>query len=90
MSRPANGPGHFYWMSNLFRNVVCPTIVALARGRIGQAMQSRAEEYRERAKECEQKAAQTRDPEAKEGFNRLARLWDELAEQTEQPSRAGS
>lgn len=52
-------------------------------------MQSRAEEYRERAKECEQKAAETRDPEAKEGFSRLARLWAELAEQTEQPLRAG-
>jgi hypothetical protein len=44
---------------------------------------TRAEEYRERAKEAEKQANKTRDPSAKEGFQDIARQWRELAEQAE-------
>jgi hypothetical protein len=65
------------------RNVGFSNIVAHVGTASGHRMQSRADEYREHCRVCERQAQETDDPEAKEGFARLARLWAELADKTE-------
>jgi hypothetical protein len=42
---------------------------------------TRAEEYRQRAKEAEENAKKTDNPDTKQGFLDLARQWRELADQ---------
>jgi hypothetical protein len=44
---------------------------------------TRAEEYRQRAKDAEEQADKTRDPFAKKGFLEIARQYRELADQAE-------
>ena len=44
---------------------------------------TKAEEYRQRAKECEQMATNTKDPEAKRAFTEAAHQWRHLAAQVE-------
>ena len=42
---------------------------------------TKAEEYRQRAKECERMATNTKDPEAKRAFTEAAHQWRHLAAQ---------
>jgi len=42
-----------------------------------------ANRYRDKAAECEQKAKEATNPEAKRDYAKLARQWRELAEQLE-------
>jgi hypothetical protein len=42
---------------------------------------SKVEEYRARARECETKAAQVHDPEARRQLLDVARQWDQMADQ---------
>jgi hypothetical protein len=42
---------------------------------------SKVEEYRGRARECETKAAQVHDPEARRQLLDVARQWDQMADQ---------
>jgi hypothetical protein len=44
-------------------------------------MRTKADQYRERAGECEAKAAQARDLQAKQIFTEAANEWRELARQ---------
>jgi hypothetical protein len=46
-------------------------------------MSSRSDEYRQRAAEAKNRAAQTRDPSIKNAFEEVARGWLLLAEQME-------
>jgi hypothetical protein len=46
-------------------------------------MRTKAEEYREQAADCERRANEVRDPEAKKYFADCARLWRFMAEQAE-------
>ena len=46
-------------------------------------MQTKAEEYRERAKWCEQEAAATADPEIKKELTEIARKWRAMVEKLE-------
>jgi hypothetical protein len=51
--------------------------------REGTMPPSRADYYRTKANECEQKAKKARDPVVKRDFFELARQWREVAEQVE-------
>ena len=44
-------------------------------------MRTKADQYRERAEECEAKAALAQDPQAKQIFTEAANDWRELARQ---------
>jgi hypothetical protein len=44
---------------------------------------TRAEEYRERAAECERLAGETRDPQSRDILLNLAKRWRELAAEEE-------
>ena len=44
---------------------------------------TRADEYRKRAKEAEENAAKTNNPDTKQGFLALARQWRQMAEEAE-------
>jgi hypothetical protein len=44
---------------------------------------TRAEEYRQRAKEAEDNAKKTDNPVTKEGFLEIARKWRQMAEEAE-------
>ena len=48
---------------------------------------TRAEEYRQRAKEAEGQAAKTNDSFAKQGFLEIARKWRQMAEEAERDGR---
>jgi hypothetical protein len=48
---------------------------------------TRAEEYRQRAKEAEENAKRTNNPDTKEGFLELARKWRQMAEEAERGGR---
>ena len=48
---------------------------------------TRADDYRRRAEEADERARQTRDPEAKRTFHEVARQWRDLADQVEQTSQ---
>ena len=50
-------------------------------------MASKAEEYRAKAAECEQRAASIRDAEIKAHYHELARQWGEMANQIERKGR---
>jgi len=53
--------------------------------RIGELwMSSKADHYRAKAAECEQKVKEMLDPEVKRSFADLARQWLHLAEYAEQ------
>ena len=52
----------------------------------GTVVQSKPEQFRARAAECEQRAAASRDPEVKRQYQELARQWHELAEQADRRS----
>jgi hypothetical protein len=50
-------------------------------------LNARVQQYLDKAKECEQLAAQARDPDAKAIFAEIARQWRTLARQVEQLER---
>lgn len=50
--------------------------------------QSRADDYRARAVECERKAGLPISPEAKQDFRTAAKTWRNIAEMVEQMARA--
>ena len=50
-------------------------------------MISKADEYRAKAAECDQRAAATPDVDIKQQFEDLARQWREMAKQTERMFR---
>jgi hypothetical protein len=47
------------------------------------AVLPRAEEYRAHARECEDRAAGTRDPDIKQHLLELAKRWRQMADQLE-------
>ena len=47
-------------------------------------MSSRAEQFRQKAAECEQLVALVKEPQVKESFRRLANEWRDLARQVEE------
>jgi hypothetical protein len=49
----------------------------------GSAVASKAEEYRAKAAECDQRAASIRDAKVKAQYQELARQWRELAKQAD-------
>jgi hypothetical protein len=48
---------------------------------------TKAEEYRAKARECEERAAQTRDSFIKEQLLEVAKEWQQMAEHEEKRSR---
>jgi len=51
--------------------------------RVGIVVSPRTDDYRARAAECERKAMEADDPDAKKDFADAARYWRDLADQAE-------
>jgi hypothetical protein len=66
-----------------FRTVLIGNVVPLAfviyRANRATVVTSKAEEYRAKARECEENAAQTRDPFIKQQFINTAQQWRDMA-----------
>jgi hypothetical protein len=87
---PTRNEGEIFELSPGSRNGFCrPTFVPQPTDRRSRAVVTQAEEFRAKAKECEERAERTIDPLIKQRLIELAQRWRDLATYREKQPRQG-